>query len=315
MVDRGGEEVSIGEHKMGGESITIGIPSYNEGENLIKILEQLREVSMECREKIKEIIISDDSTDNTDAIIRRYLESRDYPYKVIYKHHPNRRGKAVAWNEIFEEAAGNYIILYDADIIIDKRNPCKLVEKLKRDREVGAVGARTVSLQRRSLAAEASRIIGLWLHQVRTVYPESQYTLMGRCICIRREIAEKTRIPREVIADDLYLQCRVKELGYSISYLEDAIIFFKPPVKIREFISQVVRGVIGHKQIERYIERYIPQKLEIMEHTRTIYQLAKKHGLKPLIITLIAFTAGLVYLPLIWRSTIKNTWMIAKTSK
>ncbi len=76
---------------------------------------------------------------------------------------------------------------------------------------------------------------------------------MGRALAISSGEAKKVEIPTNVIAIDLYMQCKILEMGRDVIYNDNAMVFFKPANNIYDLASQVVRAVNGHKQIKDYV--------------------------------------------------------------
>jgi hypothetical protein len=76
---------------------------------------------------------------------------------------------------------------------------------------------------------------------------------MGRALAINSGEAKKIEIPTNMIAIDLYMQCKILEMGRDVIYNDNAIVYFKPANTIYDLASQVVRAVNGHKQIEDYV--------------------------------------------------------------
>jgi cellulose synthase/poly-beta-1,6-N-acetylglucosamine synthase-like glycosyltransferase len=62
-------------------------------------------------------------------------------------------------------------------------------------------------------------------------------------------VAKKIKIPRDMIAIDLYLQNVVINLGYEVVYNPSAVVLFRPANTLEDFASQVLRASNGHKQI------------------------------------------------------------------
>ena len=92
-------------------TITVGIPSYNERQNIVNLLRAIEEQHT----PIFEVLVSDDSTDNTPSLVHNFAEHSLLDIQLF--HHDTRRGAAAAWNEILQRAAGDIIVLYDADTI------------------------------------------------------------------------------------------------------------------------------------------------------------------------------------------------------
>jgi glycosyltransferase involved in cell wall biosynthesis len=258
--------------------VTIGIPSYNEEENIPNLINSIIELNkLECQSAnrddndnhgddendsnrskdngidstkdfvITEIIISDDSSDRTCSIVEG-IAAEYSSVNIKLLHHDNRRGVSAAWNEIFKEAKGDIIVLYDADIKIDSNTTAYLVESIRDG--IGLCASNTIPIAlKKSAVSRASIFIAEWLRWVRK-YRLSQYTVMGRALCVSSNLAKMITIPENVIALDLYLQCKVLELGFNVVYNDQALVYFRAPDNMVDFSSQVVRATIGHRQIQ-----------------------------------------------------------------
>ncbi len=297
-------------------SITIGIPSYNEGKNLINLLNQIKDEYRKYKTTIKEIIIVDDSDNYTKTLIEKHLKTTVYPYPIIYIHNKERKGVANAWNKIFREARGEIIILLDADIKLGEKTIKTIAQELYQNNRLGIIGCRTEPLIDKSIAAKATYVVAQWLHLVRKKHPRSQFTIMGRTLGIKTKIAKKIMIPTNLISPDLYLQCIVSKQGYQIEYLDKVKIYFTPPTTIRDFASQILRGYLGHKQLDILIKKSIHDRLELIQQTRLfIEQLLNSRNLNLIISTITSYLATLIYIPIIWRGAATHLWETAKTTK
>jgi glycosyltransferase involved in cell wall biosynthesis len=223
--------------------LTVGIPAFNEERNITNLLRSLEGQ----RELISEVIVSDDSHDRTPAIVLDFAKRS--PLEITLIHHDARRGAAAAWNEIFQRAAGDAIVLYDADTIPHPLCTGRLA--LRVSREAALVASNSQPVQAEGIAGRSSVFISNWLRSVR-LSGLSQYTVMGRALAIDSATAKKIWIPQDTIAIDLYLQCKVIEMDLGVFYDDDAIVYFKPPESLQDMISQVVRAVNGHNQIKDY---------------------------------------------------------------
>ena len=225
-------------------TITIGIPSYNEMQNIINLLRAIEEQHT----PIFEVLISDDSSDNTPNLVRDF--ARHSPLDIQLFHHGGRRGAAAAWNEIFQRAKGDIIVLYDADTIPHPSCTSQLVSSIEGN--IGICASNSQAVQASGLAGRASVFIAKWLRSVRLARL-SQYTVMGRAVAINSNDAKKIEIPSNIIAIDLYIQCKVLKMGRNVVYNDNAIVYFKPANDIQDLASQVIRAVNGHNQIKEYV--------------------------------------------------------------
>jgi cellulose synthase/poly-beta-1,6-N-acetylglucosamine synthase-like glycosyltransferase len=249
------------------QRITIGIPSFNEEKNITNLLSSLVQHNAEDF-SISEVIISDDSYDKTPQLVDTIVNDNKYPLNIKLIHHSQRRGAGAAWNEIFEKSSGDIIVLYDADVIIDRNCTEQLVSSIKG--KVGLCAANPVPVPIRGVVGRASIFTSNWLRAIRKRVL-SQYTVMGRALSLRSDLAKKIRIPQDIIAIDLYLQCKVLEYGLDIAYNDNAVVYFRPANTVSDFTSQVIRASNGHKQIWDHVSKFrinLSPEISIIETIR-----------------------------------------------
>ncbi|NOU93073.1 glycosyltransferase [Paenibacillus sp. LMG 31456] len=92
--------------------ISVIVPSYNEGNNVIRLAHRLQAV-LESSTYLFEVIYVDDSTDNTPELLE---ELRLSDSRFTYVHRTNSRGLATAVLEGFRQATGDVFIVMDADL-------------------------------------------------------------------------------------------------------------------------------------------------------------------------------------------------------
>lgn len=92
--------------------LSIIIPCFNEGENVIKMTERISAALKNCDLKY-EIIFIDDSKDNTPELLEKLSQTFQH---VHYIHRHNARGLGTAVVEGFLRATGKYFIVMDADL-------------------------------------------------------------------------------------------------------------------------------------------------------------------------------------------------------
>jgi glycosyl transferase family 2 len=251
------------------QTVSIGIPSYNEASNLRLLLDRIFSDNDEATFKTIEIIISDDSTDETPNIVQHYLEIKN-KCKIRFFHHDHRRGAASAWNEIMSNANGNVIVMYDADVIPEKNCTSQLVSII--GDKYALCASNPQPLPGDGIPGRASVFIGRWLESVR-IKQLSQYTVMGRGLALQNHIAKKVKIPPQVIAIDLFLQEAVLKLGYQVTYNPKATVLFKPASTFEDFSSQILRANRGHGQVmglHGKVKYNLKRKTALMEAIRNI---------------------------------------------
>jgi len=113
--------------------LSVIIPVYNERFTIREILKRVRSVDIE-----KEIIIVDDSTDETREILKTFEGVKNI--KIIYRKTPQGKGSAIV--EGIKHASGEIILIQDADLEYDPDDYIKLVKPIEEGRASVVYGSR-----------------------------------------------------------------------------------------------------------------------------------------------------------------------------
>ena len=119
--------------------VTLTVPVYNEARNIRHKLDELLQLDYPS-EKLQILVISDASTDETDAIVAEY-GSRGVELVRL----PARRGKTAAENAAGPAARGTIIVNNDATVRIPP-NALKALVRVFADQTVGVASGRDVSV-------------------------------------------------------------------------------------------------------------------------------------------------------------------------
>ncbi|MDQ4074480.1 MAG: glycosyltransferase [Thermoproteota archaeon] len=232
--------------------ITIGIPTFNEEKNIMCFFDNLKNQALVQKQSLQ-IIFVDDSNDNTPFVIEK-IKKENPEYDIELYHNEKRMGAANAWNIIFKESRGEITVLLDADIILEKYCIYNLISSL--NKKTGLCASNTLPIvEENNIYSQASAFIAYWLRSIRKL-GISQYTTMGRALAIQVEEIKDLHIPLDTIAIDLFIQCKILEKHKRVVYNDNAKIYFKTPLNKKDFLNQVSRSIIGHKQIKNYTKRF-----------------------------------------------------------
>src|SRR5437660_11235286 len=97
-------------------------------------------------------------------------------------------GVGNAWNEIFQNAKGEVIVMYDGDVIAHKDSIHEMVSAL--DGRVVVSISNSKPIRSVSVAGRAATCVASWLRSVRNKRL-SQYTAIGRGLSVRAKLAKK----------------------------------------------------------------------------------------------------------------------------
>ncbi len=100
------------------KKISIIIPVFNEQTTIENILLVLKNLKLEFKLQKQIVIVNDFSTDNSEQLIKKFIENNKELDILYYKQDKNH-GKGAALRKGFEIADGDLIIVQDADLEYD----------------------------------------------------------------------------------------------------------------------------------------------------------------------------------------------------
>jgi len=198
-------------------TLSIIVPVYNEKQTVAQILERIEETPHG-----KEIIVVDDySTDGTREILRQIDASRRIPsLRVLY--HAVNQGKGAALRTGIAAAAGDIVIIQDADLEYDPAEYGVLIQPILAGRADVVYGSRFLSGSHRVLFfwhSLGNRILTL----LSNMFTDLNLTDMETGYkAFRRELFSKITIEEnrfgfepEITAKVARLRCRLYEVPIS----------------------------------------------------------------------------------------------------
>lgn len=166
--------------------LSIIIPCYNEENNIVSLINKVRESPI----KNKEIIVVDDcSKDGT----RKVLEEQVKPLvsKIIY--HEVNGGKGAALRTGFQSATGDVVIIQDADLEYDPMEYPRVVNPIFEGKARVVYGSRFLNQKRKGYFA--NRLANWVLTKFSNIFTHQKLTDMETCYkAFRRDIIQSIDI-------------------------------------------------------------------------------------------------------------------------
>ena len=195
--------------------LTVVIPVYNEVDTLLHLIDRVQDVALD-----KEIVLVDDcSTDGTRDLLRKTT----FPGNVRVLYHERNQGKGAALRTGFTAAAGDVVIIQDADLEYDPQEYPKLLKPIVEGRADVVFGSRFAG-------GETHRVLYFWhfmgnkfLTLCSNAFTNLNLTDMETCYKVfRREVLTKITVEEnrfgfepEITAKIAKMQVRIYEVGIS----------------------------------------------------------------------------------------------------
>jgi len=222
------------------------------------------------------------------------------------------RGKPAALNTLFSEARGRIVVLSDGDVSVQRGALQDIAHAFENER-VGAASGRVIGSQTSLNAIQkACDLMTEMMHisRMRTYEKGGSLDLAsGYLIAIRRELAPV--LPLDASSDDGFLSLSVRSQGYSIAYVDKAVVAIRYPKTISDFLKQKSRTRYGHLQLARDLPDVQARtaKREMGEYMR-IAQTAKSRRYGFHILVLAVLLTGLSWISA--HLMIRLPWLLAR---
>lgn len=188
--------------------VSIVVPVYNERSTVKAVIDRLLELALD-----KEIIVVDDgSSDGSADILRAQVEP--LPGVRVFYQTPNQ-GKGAALRRGFREAAGEVLIVQDADLELDPRDILKVTAPVLEGLALVAYGSRFLAARPRRLS------MTYWANRFLTALTNilfgARITDMETCYkCFHRGVLGRFRIDSDRFDFEPELTAKILRLGIAI---------------------------------------------------------------------------------------------------
>ncbi|MFZ3077903.1 MAG: glycosyltransferase [Candidatus Aenigmatarchaeota archaeon] len=215
------------ERKFQTPKITVIIPTYNEEKFIGKKLENI--FAQDYPRRKMEVIVADASDDKTVEI------AKEFPVKIIRAE----RGKINQINEALKIARNDFIVLTDADVMLEKsaiRNAVSLLHG-----KTGAVNGFKKLLPRKDFYFDGKKAYHEkdWDMRYKEGLVDSCCSLDGELIVFKKSLVEK--IPQEAHFDDFEMTFMIRKRGFRCVVDKEAIFCESPASGLKEEIKQMRR--------------------------------------------------------------------------
>jgi cellulose synthase/poly-beta-1,6-N-acetylglucosamine synthase-like glycosyltransferase len=218
-------------------TISVLIAAYNEEAGIHKKIDQTLALDYPA-DKIEIIVLSDCSTDRTDAIVKSFTDPRVRLFRA-----PQRKGKTNAQNLGVEFAKGEVLVFSDATTVYHPLALQYLATNYA-DRKVGAVSGRYQYFDPEGQSPTGSGMIAFWNYENFIKMMQSRIkTISGCCGCIYSVRREAYSPLAPDVISDLVQPLWAIQKGYRVVFEDRALAYEETTKSSKEEFSMRVRVV------------------------------------------------------------------------
>jgi cellulose synthase/poly-beta-1,6-N-acetylglucosamine synthase-like glycosyltransferase len=232
-----GDKASLDKDHM--PELTVVIAAYNEADNLARKVESIN-ASDYPQEKIGIVVVSDGSTDGTEAVLKPFANVR-------LLSHGERRGKPAAINTAMAVVDTPLVVFTDARQTLKADAITQQVTALA-DEGIGAVSGELV--QMKASSNEGASVGLYWKYEKWIRKNESQVHsvpgVSGALYAIRA--ADFVPLAEDTILDDFEIPIRILQKGRMIKFQSGAIMYDRVEESSSKEKQRKVRTLLGNYQ-------------------------------------------------------------------
>jgi len=226
--------------------ISIIIPAYNEESVIRQKIESVYSGNYP-KDKMEVLVMSDASTDRTDAIV---LELQNKHSSLRFYRSPHRIGKPSILNRLVKEASGEIVVLTDANVLL-AQDTLGLLTRHFSDPVTGLVDTRWIGLDHAKNQGIAYQEKKYTSREILLKYKEGLLwgIIMGpsgACYAIRKMLF--CPVPSNFLVDDFYINMKVLEKNHKAIVEPAAMVFEDTTYKLKEAFRRKVRIATGNFQ-------------------------------------------------------------------
>ncbi|QQG38446.1 MAG: glycosyltransferase family 2 protein [Candidatus Woesearchaeota archaeon] len=221
--------------------LSVVIPTYNEEKNIGRCIDSILNSNYN-KNRIEIIVVDDSSKDKTADIVKKYKFVR-----LIKQPH---LGKSEVLNKGFKTAKNDFILVIDADTIIERDFIKEIVNPFS-DKKVGAVTG-IIKVKNKGLLPTFQNVeysfYNLIRHSFSSVFRNSVWFL-GALACYRKKVVKETGLfKKDTMTEDLDLAMEMNRKGYRNISIAKAVGYTNVPKNFKELFLQRYRWWIGGLQ-------------------------------------------------------------------
>lgn len=218
--------------------VSIGIPAYNEEENIKNLLLSLLDQKEDGFKLDSIFITNDQSKDNTVAEIKSIKDKR-----VVLLDNKIRLGQAESQNKILEYFKADVIVFLNADIkITDDKFIKKIIQPILEDENVAIVSPDTIPLEAKTFFESVINYSVKYKNSIAKSWNSGNnlYLCHGAARAMSKQFVKEFKW-NHIVSEDAYSYLYAINKGYNFKFLPDAKVYYRSPNNFTDHKKQSTR--------------------------------------------------------------------------
>ncbi len=247
------------------KTITVGIPAHNEELNIEKLLNSIFRQKGDNYILEKVLVGLDGCTDNTKAVVKRYILKNHLRKQIMIIDDGKRLGQEGRLNQFYKLNKSDIIATFDADTILGTKFVLKEITSCFESSPVGLVGGADTPAKPNNFVQKVASIwVDIW-YETRADYNGgvSVNNHKGCASALSAKFAKKAHIPRGIVGNDDYLYFRAKQLGFTFKFAKKAIVYYTVPANLHDYFTQTTRFLLAKDSVAKYFGDWVYEEYKI----------------------------------------------------
>ncbi len=254
-------------------TVTIGICAFNEEKNIEAILASILKQKRRNFSLVEVKIMDDFSSDDTRGIVTKFAKTNRL-IKLVSDN--DRRGKAYRLNSLYKQTTSDILITFDADVALKNVFVLENIVTSFKGKDIGLVNGNVLPMPAETFV---EKIIVTYEYFWREITNQINggnniFNSLGCLIALSKSFYESLEIPEKIVAEDHFIFLSAKKGGFKSKFAKNAIVYYRAPQNIRDYINQFSRYFSSHGNIEKYfgqeveVNYLIPAKYKVKAYVK-----------------------------------------------
>lgn len=223
------------------KTVTIGIPAFNEGKNILYLLRSLLSQEQKSYHIEKIIVISDGSTDDMENKVMR-ISNQNKLISLVADH--QNIGKQKRLMQLYKMNTSDIFVQLDADIVLAHNRVLEELIKPFQYQNVFVASGDRIPLGDKSLVAQLILKKNQMWRELRTslTYPHTIINCFSCILAMRKSFTKTIILDQNITSESQLVYCETVKRHLEFRFAPKAEIYFNMPATLSDYLEQTKRS-------------------------------------------------------------------------